>query len=348
MDMENYYLSLSGWVIPLCRAIESAGINIKDVEKQCGITFGDFDVEDTQIDIATLTAMIDYCNKVLGRNDFAVILSKHFHPGAFHTLSYAMLSSNNLTEALNTLVCYQRLLSNTSQLSVQEGDNKLIFEMKIPEFELTNKKVLPFNILLSFLSVLMNIARQLLSQRFNPDKLIINYAKPEHDTQYINDFFACDIEFSPTNAVTSLTFDLTLANKKQMGSSSLIAHTYEKMLDEAMVRLSKTDLVYTVKCKIVEKLSSGTPSQQEIAAQIGMSLRNLQRKLHDQDTSYKEILDNLRKKLALDYMSQKHISLNEISYLTGYNCTGNFHRAFKRWTNTSPGEYRNKLKNIEE
>lgn len=341
--MENYYFSLSSCFIPLCKAIESSSINIEDVEKHCGISFSKIDVQDVQIDINTMSTIFDYCNKVLGRNDFAVLLSRHFHPGTWHTLSYAMLSSDNLTTALKILICYQRLLSNTSHLFLKESDGKLFFEMDIPLFSQTETKVLPFNVLISFLSSLMTIARQFHSNSFNPDKLIINYDKPDHDIQYLTDFFGCDIEFIPSNSVTFLVFDLTLANKNQIGGSSLITQTYEKILDEAMVRLSKTDLVYTVKCNIIEKLSGGTPSQQEIAAQLGLSLRNLQRKLHEQDTNYKEILDDLRKKLALEYISQQHISLNEISYLTGYNCTGNFHRAFKRWTNTSPGEYRNRL-----
>jgi len=75
-----------------------------------------------------------------------------------------------------------------------------------------------------------------------------------------------------------------------------------------------------------------------------MSLRNLQRKLHDQGTSYKEILENTRKKLAMDYIVQQHLSLSEIGYLVGFSSVGNFNRAFKRWTNQTPGDYRQSKK----
>ena len=107
-----------------------------------------------------------------------------------------------------------------------------------------------------------------------------------------------------------------------------------------MARIDKNDLTHVIKNKIFELLPLGAPSQTEIAEYLGLSLRNLQRKLQDQGTSYKEILENTRKKLAMNYIIQKHLSLSEIGYLVGFSSVGNFNRAFKRWTNQTPGEFR--------
>ncbi len=60
----------------------------------------------------------------------------------------------------------------------------------------------------------------------------------------------------------------------------------------------------------------------------------------DKGTNYKDILDNIRKKLTLGYITQKHLSISEISYLVGFSDTSNFNRAFRRWTNQAPGQYR--------
>ena len=87
-------------------------------------------------------------------------------------------------------------------------------------------------------------------------------------------------------------------------------------------------------------MPSGTPSKTDIAKQIGMSLRNLQRKLIQQDSCYRDLLEEIRKKLALEYITQAHLSLSEVGYLVGFANIGNFNRAFKRWTNCAPGEYR--------
>jgi AraC-like DNA-binding protein len=341
--MENYYLKLTGWMIPMCRAIESTTISVVDVLQACEIDINQMEDQESQIAIEKFSNIIDYCNKSLDRNDFAILVSKQFHPGSLHILSYAMMASSSLKNALNRLAYYKRILSNTCQLEVHEKDDELLLNMEIFSDEQGDGKVLPFNSVVAFLSAIVTISRQLLGEKFSPKKLTINYDKPDHDTHYLNDFFNCEVNFNPSDKVSSLTFDFSKANEKLLSGSSLMTQVHEKVLDELMSRLDKTDLLHTVRCKIFENIALGVPSQTKVAQQIGMSLRNLQRKLHDQGTSYKEILDHLRKKLVFGYIKQRHLSLNEISYLAGYNSVGNFNRAFRRWTDTTPGEYRDRI-----
>jgi AraC-like DNA-binding protein len=76
-----------------------------------------------------------------------------------------------------------------------------------------------------------------------------------------------------------------------------------------------------------------------------MSLRNMQRKLKDKASNYKEILEDTRKHLAQSYLKQVNLSLGEVSYLIGFSDRSNFNRAFKRWSKLTPGDYRQKLSN---
>jgi len=71
-----------------------------------------------------------------------------------------------------------------------------------------------------------------------------------------------------------------------------------------------------------------------------MSLRSLQRRLNDEGTSYKDLLDETRRELASHYMAESHRSINEITYLLGFSEPSNFSRAFRRWTGCSPSAYR--------
>ena len=107
-----------------------------------------------------------------------------------------------------------------------------------------------------------------------------------------------------------------------------------------MARIDKNDLSYSIRGLLHKMLPHGAPSQEQIAKHLGIGLRTLQRRLYEQGTNYKNILEQTRKKLTMDYIQQRHLTLSEISYLVGFSITANFHRAFKRWTNKSPGEYR--------
>ena len=125
-----------------------------------------------------------------------------------------------------------------------------------------------------------------------------------------------------------------------IGSNPLIYQVHTNMLDKLLSRIDRENLSFVISSKINEYLALGAPSQAQIAEQLGMSLRNLQRRLQEQGTCFKEILESTRKKAALEYIKQPHLSLSEVGYLVGFSSVANFNRAFKRWQNCTPGEYR--------
>ena len=84
----------------------------------------------------------------------------------------------------------------------------------------------------------------------------------------------------------------------------------------------------------------GVPSLPEVAANLQMSARSLQRRLREEGVSFGEITESVRKTMAIHYLHGSVYPLKEISYLLGYNELSAFSRAFKRWTGTSPLDYR--------
>jgi AraC-like DNA-binding protein len=95
-----------------------------------------------------------------------------------------------------------------------------------------------------------------------------------------------------------------------------------------------------VEDRLVSLLPSGRPQASVIAEQLGMSERSLRRRLLEEGTNFAELLDRLRKRLALRYLDDEHVSLKQIAWLLGYSELGAFNHAFKRWTGTSPGQMR--------
>jgi AraC-like DNA-binding protein len=77
-----------------------------------------------------------------------------------------------------------------------------------------------------------------------------------------------------------------------------------------------------------------------VSASLHMSERSLQRRLADEGVSFDALLDELRRELALRYLADEKVAIAEIAYLLGYSEPSAFHRAFKRWTGTTPAEAR--------
>ncbi|UOQ64754.1 helix-turn-helix domain-containing protein [Hymenobacter volaticus] len=90
---------------------------------------------------------------------------------------------------------------------------------------------------------------------------------------------------------------------------------------------------------LLANANMGIPSLEDIAANFNTSVRNMQRKLREENLTYQQLADDVRKELALHYLHTSAHPLKEVSYMLGYNELSAFSRAFKRWTGHTPGGY---------
>jgi len=95
-----------------------------------------------------------------------------------------------------------------------------------------------------------------------------------------------------------------------------------------------------VEALLMPVLHKGDASMDAIAEKMAMSRQTLFRRLKEESTSFEKVLDELRHKLALDYLGAKKVSVNEAAYLVGFSDPAAFSRAFKRWTGKSPRDMR--------
>lgn len=98
-------------------------------------------------------------------------------------------------------------------------------------------------------------------------------------------------------------------------------------------------LAARVRRLLLEK-QNGFPSLQVVARQFSMTPRTLHRRLVEEDTSYREILESVRHTLAVEHVKSGRFSMDEIAYRLGYTERANFRRAFKRWESVPPSSFR--------
>jgi AraC-like DNA-binding protein len=91
---------------------------------------------------------------------------------------------------------------------------------------------------------------------------------------------------------------------------------------------------------LLEALPAGNPTITEIASRMGLSQRNLQRKLADAGTSFTKVLEEMRIEIASRYLAATSLSLKEIAFLLGYNEPSSFFRAFRKLTGETPLAFR--------
>jgi len=82
------------------------------------------------------------------------------------------------------------------------------------------------------------------------------------------------------------------------------------------------------------------PKLEDIASQAALSSRQLQNKLKDEGTNYRQLLEQTRKEMAVRYLSDRDLNFFDIAFVLGYSDQSAFHNAFKRWTGMTPREFR--------
>ncbi|KQQ96824.1 AraC family transcriptional regulator [Massilia sp. Leaf139] len=114
----------------------------------------------------------------------------------------------------------------------------------------------------------------------------------------------------------------------------------ERQLGQLSRRVEAPPIVAEVRAAVVRNLAHDRVRLTTIAAELKLSPRTLQRKLAEAGATYQGVLDEARYALARDYLRQPHLSLLEIAFLLGYQEQSAFTHAFKEWSGTNPGAWR--------
>ena len=100
------------------------------------------------------------------------------------------------------------------------------------------------------------------------------------------------------------------------------------------------DFLDVIAERIVDQLSSGRVTIKKVAADLGSSERTLSRRLAETGTSFDQLIDDIRKDLAMRYLDEGKVKLQELAFLLGFSTHASFTSAFKRWTGKTPSESR--------
>jgi AraC-like DNA-binding protein len=156
--------------------------------------------------------------------------------------------------------------------------------------------------------------------------------------QLYRDALSCDAQFGqPSN---EMAFDAALLDAVPPLGDRLTNPTVVKMCDKLLEELElRTGLSGKVREALLANLAEPTPVD-DIARHLGQSPRTLRRKLQEEGASIQKLRDELRLQFAVKYLRDTDMTVEEASDVLGFNEPANFRRAFSRWTNMSPQQFR--------
>lgn len=328
---------LSNIAIIVADALDTYGLNGKSIIESAGVKLEKIEDPDTRFSVEINYRMWELATEKTGDPAFGIAAAEHFNPGMLHGLGFSWMASSTLKEAFVRMIRFQKLISSAGGAhTVDLGSSvRLVAATSIPGYEH------PHSYALSILAGITRMCRLTAGAETRPESVTLRIEE-EGDCERIYEFFGCPVEFgADTN---SLIFSKALLNKPLSLANPKVARLNDQIVVDYLARFDQQSLALQAQSKIVAKLPSGRPNQAEIALSLNMSLRNFQRKLKLEGTSFREIVDHIRRNLAIEFIKDQSRSIGAISYNLGFTEPANFTRSFKSWTGQSPKEYRQALK----
>ncbi len=257
-------------------------------------------------------------------------IGRHWHPSAAHALGYAWLASDTLKDAFQRLVRYFRVITTDKEtVELRDGGSVYVFRW---DDSLTHHKISDAEYDEAFAAVL-TLCRISAGKRFSPKRVRMRRSPPPCESEF-SDFFRCQVDYSAGE--NSIHLPRRRMEATLPSANIQMARECDRIIDAYLGQLDRDNVAATAKARLIEQLPSGSVSEQDIAKSLNVSVRSLQRKLGDEGTTFKQLLDDTRRELALQYIKDPTVTINEMTYLLGYSEPANFSRAFKRWTGRSP------------
>jgi AraC-like DNA-binding protein len=123
-----------------------------------------------------------------------------------------------------------------------------------------------------------------------------------------------------------------------------LARQNDEVVARQLARIESASACRRLRRWFIDQLPAGEPIEEAAARSLGMSLRNLQRRLEEEGTTYRKALNETRREIARSCLEEGHTSVTEIAFLLGFADTSSFSRAFRRWTGVSPRAYTRRLR----
>jgi AraC-like DNA-binding protein len=151
--------------------------------------------------------------------------------------------------------------------------------------------------------------------------------------------FHCPVKFGARNNV--LVFDRADADRPFLThNAELLALIAPQLESELTQQLAQKSLSEQVKGVVKKLLAGQRPTLRDVARELRLSTRTLQRRLTAERAKFQQLMEEARRELAQHYLLHSSLELNETAYLLGYEDANSFFRAFHQWEGTSPGEWR--------
>ena len=249
-------------------------------------------------------------------------------------LGYVMMNSPSITQAWRKLCNYQELVLSILLLKMNIEEDLIRIDGAMQEDWRDEFRYTIDFIFTSSLTLIKNCT----SKNIHPLEVGFNFPEPSNIDRYHEIYNPAVIKFSCENPYIVYRKS-DLENQITAFDPSIFKH-FEVLLEETANEHERINAnTRAVRSSILNRLKAEIPRVDEISRDLAMSVRSLQEKLKMEGTTFQEILNAVRKEIAIKQLQLSHNSVTDVAFLTGFSDISVFSRNFKKWTGLTPTEF---------
>ena len=315
--------------------IQRAGADAEQVLGRAGLNCGLYQQPNAPIPFNRYCRALDEAVSATGDDNFPLWFGNEYPPEALGLLGYLAISSSTLGEAL-------RVMANNFPSHQQLSSLKLVRTQHLcrMEYEVYDGAVLTrrHDAELS-LGVFMNVIRHSLGPQWAPLEVHFQHQKPEAWYEHRKAFMA-EVKFGQTH--NALIFKDEVLSHSMPGYNQHLQSVIQQALDTiSALHATEDSLAERVKGYLIGQLNNArSPRMEDVAEWLKIPVWTLHRRLADEGTSFKLLVEHVRKDLASLYLKESKLSISELAQKLGYSEVSALSRAFQRWYGVSPLQWK--------
>lgn len=309
--------------IPASAALEGTGLAEAQLESHT-----------TKISYRQLDLVIRNVMRLSNVPSVALNAGRRMHITAYGMYGYALLSSATHAEAREFAARYIRVIGPICDVAVSHDHPTVAVTFEPMHWPNPAEDIHRFAVEFA-LSAHLTATGDRVGRAFKFSRVLLDYAPPPYAAVY-QSLFDCPVLFAQRNCAYEYERNdgpLALADSR---TNAMAREMCEQVLEE----INRAGGIAADIRQILIQQPGRFPSIDTIAQQLGLHPRALRRKLEAEGVSYRDLLAELRMRLAIEYLRKTQMTNDEIANRLGYSDAANFPHAFVRWTGKSPSDFR--------
>jgi AraC-like DNA-binding protein len=321
------------YVRPIAEQLRSTGVDVHAWLERCEVPDAEIQKPDHLVPYPAFRRLVLDAIAAAREPALGLFVGQRLVASTHGMVGAAAVSSSTVRQALEIVERFSILRSSVVTISHEIGkhEGRVIFTEVLPLGDI--QRPLLEAVVLSIKNVLDEITMGACQVR----EVAFPFEEPEYAT-LARDLFGCKVRYGQTwtgfiAPPEIVELPLKMADPAAFEEAARIC---QRELDRIAAQESTGARVR----RLLLERQNGFPSLQITARLFHMTPRTLHRRLVDEGTSYRELLESVRRTLAIEHVRSGRFTLEEIAYRLGYTDLANFRRAFKRWEGVAPSAYR--------